>query len=62
MSRRKPSTRSRCLAPPFARFSFCQLEPAVQGIDAITCAPGKRRTSSNDACNVSARRKSPVAV
>eukprot|EP00972_Heterocapsa_arctica_P007303 1065258-Heterocapsa_arctica.AAC.1 len=40
VSRRNPSRRSRCFSPPFFRLSFCQLLPAVQGMLAMTWAPG----------------------
>eukprot|EP00972_Heterocapsa_arctica_P073985 10919764-Heterocapsa_arctica.AAC.1 len=40
----------------------CQREPAVQGIDAMTCAPGCRATSRKAASTVSFRRKSRAAV
>eukprot|EP00972_Heterocapsa_arctica_P001224 178484-Heterocapsa_arctica.AAC.1 len=62
MSSWSSRARSRCLAPPLARFMRCQLLPAVQGMDAITCLPGNLWQSEIASSRVDRRRKSPTAV
>eukprot|EP00972_Heterocapsa_arctica_P096916 14298613-Heterocapsa_arctica.AAC.1 len=58
----KVATRRFCFAPPRCKLMRCQLEPVVQGMLAITWAPGCRATSRRAASTVSRRRKSSSAV
>eukprot|EP00972_Heterocapsa_arctica_P035352 5200560-Heterocapsa_arctica.AAC.1 len=62
MSALRSATRLRCFATPRRKLMRCQLLPAVQGIDAITCAPGWSATSLRAASTVSSRLNLSAAV